>query len=205
MVLHRACACGPAFRVLHRYHGGCAVFRTLCRRAGGRGDSHRRGAVQFLGRAAVDRRGRGDLCRWPDRRGQLSAAKDRWRPCRSASGLAIAGVVGHWCAVRLRRAGTGGSAGGGGGCAGKVPDRTIGRGAVGMHQVWLLLALTVFGVLFGFDGLVLAVPLAAAEGALARLLTERYLESPLCTGQAAPPEPELPLRVELAPRGTLKA
>ncbi|MDP0930240.1 AI-2E family transporter [Paracoccus onubensis] len=78
-------------------------------------------------------------------------------------------------------------------------------GHVGLHPVWLLLALSVFGVLFGFVGLVLAVPLAAAVGVLARFLTERYLESPLYTGQAAPPEPELPLRVELAPRGTLKA
>lgn len=78
-------------------------------------------------------------------------------------------------------------------------------GHVGLHPVWLLLALSVFGALFGFVGLVLAVPLAAAVGVLARFMTERYLESPLYTGQAIQPEQGLPLRVELAPPGTLKA
>lgn len=78
-------------------------------------------------------------------------------------------------------------------------------GHVGLHPVWLLLALSVFGALFGFVGLVLAVPLAAAVGVLARFMTERYLESPLYTGKSPPPEPAPPLLVELAPRGTLAA
>ncbi|SIS65863.1 AI-2E family transporter [Paracoccus saliphilus] len=76
-------------------------------------------------------------------------------------------------------------------------------GHVGLHPVWLLLALSVFGALFGFVGLVLAVPLAAALGVLTRFLIERYLESPLYTGKTAPPEPAPPVLVELAPRGTL--
>lgn len=74
---------------------------------------------------------------------------------------------------------------------------------VGLHPVWLLLALSVFGSLFGFVGLVLAVPMAAALGVLARFLTARYLSSGLYTGQAVQPDPARPLRVELVPAGTL--
>lgn len=74
---------------------------------------------------------------------------------------------------------------------------------VGLHPVWLLLALSVFGSLFGFVGLVLAVPMAAALGVLARFLTDRYLSSGLYTGQAPQPEPAHPLRVELVAPGTL--
>lgn len=77
-------------------------------------------------------------------------------------------------------------------------------GHVGLHPVWLLLALSVFGALFGFVGLVLAVPLAAAVGVLARFMTGRYLESPLYTGESDAPEPSLPLLVEIAPPGTLE-
>lgn len=76
-------------------------------------------------------------------------------------------------------------------------------GHVGLHPVWLLLALSVFGALFGFVGLVLAVPLAAALGVLTRFMIERYLESPLYTGKSPVPEPDAPVLVELAPRGTL--
>lgn len=68
---------------------------------------------------------------------------------------------------------------------------------VGLHPVWLLLALSVFGSLFGFVGLVLAVPMAAALGVLARFLTGRYLASGLYTGTAAAQDPQPPLRVEL--------
>ncbi|MGP9805809.1 AI-2E family transporter [Paracoccus sp. NSM] len=70
---------------------------------------------------------------------------------------------------------------------------------VGLHPVWLLLALSVFGSLFGFVGLVLAVPMAAALGVLARFLIGRYLASGLYTGESAVPEPAAPLRVELVP------
>ncbi|WP_375259258.1 AI-2E family transporter [Citreimonas sp.] len=50
-------------------------------------------------------------------------------------------------------------------------------GSVGLHPVWLLLALSVFGSLFGFVGLLVAVPLAAALGVLARFVAGRYKES----------------------------
>lgn len=47
-------------------------------------------------------------------------------------------------------------------------------GSVGLHPVWLLLALSVFGALFGFVGLLVAVPVAAVLGVLVRYGLERY-------------------------------
>lgn len=54
--------------------------------------------------------------------------------------------------------------------------------SVGLHPVWLMFALFAFGYLFGFVGLLLAVPLAAATGVLTRFALRRYLASPLYTG-----------------------
>jgi predicted PurR-regulated permease PerM len=54
--------------------------------------------------------------------------------------------------------------------------------SVGLHPVWLMFALLAFGSLFGFVGLLLAVPLAAAVGVIARHALQRYLESPLYRG-----------------------
>ncbi len=76
---------------------------------------------------------------------------------------------------------------------------------VGLHPVWLLLALSVFGSLFGFVGLLIAVPLAASLGVLVRFATQRYLDSPLFTGRETPPPPPMPVRVELIPSGTVAA
>jgi len=56
--------------------------------------------------------------------------------------------------------------------------------SVGLHPVWLMFALFAFGYLFGFVGLLLAVPLAAATGVLARFALRQYLASPLYTGVA---------------------
>jgi predicted PurR-regulated permease PerM len=56
--------------------------------------------------------------------------------------------------------------------------------SVGLHPVWLMFALLAFGSLFGFVGLLLAVPLAAAVGVLARFALQRYLQSPLYHGGA---------------------
>ncbi len=47
-------------------------------------------------------------------------------------------------------------------------------GSVGLHPVWLLLALSVFGALFGFVGLLVAVPVSASIGVLARFGIEQY-------------------------------
>lgn len=54
--------------------------------------------------------------------------------------------------------------------------------SVGLHPVWLLFALSVFGAVFGFLGLLVAVPVAAALGVIARFATQQYLESPLYRG-----------------------
>ncbi len=54
--------------------------------------------------------------------------------------------------------------------------------SVGLHPVWLIFALTVFGALFGFVGMLVAVPVAAAIGVLARFAIEQYLDSRLYRG-----------------------
>ncbi|HEV2727991.1 MAG TPA: AI-2E family transporter, partial [Solirubrobacterales bacterium] len=56
--------------------------------------------------------------------------------------------------------------------------------SVGLHPVWLMFALLAFGSLFGFVGLLLAVPLAAAAGVLARFALRQYLSSHLYHGGA---------------------
>jgi predicted PurR-regulated permease PerM len=55
--------------------------------------------------------------------------------------------------------------------------------AVGLHPVWLMFALLAFGYLFGFVGLLVAVPLAAAVGVLARFALRQYLASAIYTGE----------------------
>ena len=55
--------------------------------------------------------------------------------------------------------------------------------SVGLHPVWLIFALLAFGYLFGFVGLLVAVPLAATIGVLARFALQRYRESSLYTGE----------------------
>ncbi len=57
--------------------------------------------------------------------------------------------------------------------------------SVGLHPVWLLLALSVFGTLFGFVGLLVAVPLAAALGVLIRFAIQQYKGSRLFLGISA--------------------
>lgn len=64
--------------------------------------------------------------------------------------------------------------------------------SVGLHPVWLLLALSVFGTLFGFVGMLVAVPLAAALGVLVRFGAGEYLQSRLYRGHEA-------LRPEVSP------
>jgi len=51
--------------------------------------------------------------------------------------------------------------------------------SVGLHPVWLMFALFAFGALFGFVGVLIAVPAAAAVGVLVRFALRRYLESDL--------------------------
>ncbi len=53
--------------------------------------------------------------------------------------------------------------------------------SVGLHPVWLMFSLFAFGYLFGFVGLLIAIPLAAAVGVLLRFALAQYLASPLYT------------------------
>ncbi len=53
---------------------------------------------------------------------------------------------------------------------------------VGLHPVWIIFALLAGGALFGFVGLLLAVPVAASIGVLVRFGIGRYLVSPLYHG-----------------------
>ncbi len=57
--------------------------------------------------------------------------------------------------------------------------------SVGLHPVWLIFALLAFGYLFGFVGLLVAVPMAATIGVLARFALRRYRDSAFYTGGPA--------------------
>jgi predicted PurR-regulated permease PerM len=71
-----------------------------------------------------------------------------------------------------------------------LAPKLVGR-SVGLHPVWLMFALFAFGTLFGFVGLLLAVPLAAAVGVLARFGIRRYLASSFYDmPRPRPPSPE---------------
>ena len=54
--------------------------------------------------------------------------------------------------------------------------------SVGLHPVWLILSLSVFGTLFGFVGMLVAVPLAASIGVVARFGVQQYRRSLLYKG-----------------------
>ncbi len=62
-----------------------------------------------------------------------------------------------------------------------LTPRLVGK-SVGLHPVWLMFALSVFGSLFGFVGLLVAVPVAAAMGVLARFAFGQYQGSLLYVG-----------------------
>ena len=70
----------------------------------------------------------------------------------------------------------------------------VGR-RVNLHPVWMIFALFAFGYVFGFVGLLLAVPLAAACRVLLHFALEQYYASPL---YAAPPNAAQPVVVALA-------
>lgn len=62
--------------------------------------------------------------------------------------------------------------------------------SVGLHPVWLIFALSAFGALFGFTGLLIGVPVAAMFGVLVRFFIERYKEGLLYQGVAGIAEQE---------------
>jgi predicted PurR-regulated permease PerM len=53
---------------------------------------------------------------------------------------------------------------------------------IGLHPVWLIFALLTFSYLFGFLGLLVAVPVAAAIGVLVRFALRTYLDSSVYHG-----------------------
>jgi predicted PurR-regulated permease PerM len=62
--------------------------------------------------------------------------------------------------------------------------------SVGLHPVWLIFALSAFGAIFGFVGLLVAVPVAAIIGVLVRFALGRYKESLLYQGVSGGEPPE---------------
>ncbi len=62
-----------------------------------------------------------------------------------------------------------------------LSPRLVG-GSIGLHPVWMMFALLAFSYVFGFLGLLLAVPLAAATGVFVRYGLKRYLNSKLYKG-----------------------
>ncbi len=63
-----------------------------------------------------------------------------------------------------------------------LTPKLVGK-SVGLHPVWLLFALSAFGALFGFVGLLVAVPVAAALGVFLRFSLGQYQTSVLYKGQ----------------------
>jgi predicted PurR-regulated permease PerM len=57
---------------------------------------------------------------------------------------------------------------------------------VGLHPVWLMFSLIAFSYLFGFLGLLIAIPVAASIGVLVRFAMRKYTESAIYTGQHGP-------------------
>ncbi|WP_212525371.1 AI-2E family transporter [Actibacterium sp. MT2.3-13A] len=55
-------------------------------------------------------------------------------------------------------------------------------GSVGLHPVWLIFALSAFGTLFGFVGMLVAVPVAASIGVVTRWGVTQYQDSRLYKG-----------------------
>ncbi|MBC2773500.1 AI-2E family transporter [Rhizobium sp. AQ_MP] len=79
-----------------------------------------------------------------------------------------------------------------------LQPKLVGK-SVGLHPVWLMFALFAFGALFGFVGVLVAVPAAAAVGVLVRFAISRYLESDLYYGTTVAIAPPSPAVAEIAP------
>lgn len=65
--------------------------------------------------------------------------------------------------------------------------------SVGLHPVWLIFALSAFGTVFGFVGMLVAVPVAASIGVVARFAIAQYQASRLYQGferDTPPKEPQ---------------
>ncbi len=65
-----------------------------------------------------------------------------------------------------------------------LTPKLVGK-SVGLHPVWLLFALSAFGSVFGFVGMLIAVPVAASIGVLTRFGISQYQSSLLYKGGTA--------------------
>ncbi len=61
---------------------------------------------------------------------------------------------------------------------------------VGLHPVWVMFGLLAGGSLFGFVGVLIAVPVAAVVGVLSRFALSQYIGSPLYGSRLEAPEEE---------------
>lgn len=85
-----------------------------------------------------------------------------------------------------------------------LTPRLVGK-SVGLHPVWLLFALSAFGTLFGFVGMLVAVPVTAAIGVLARFGIAQYRQSLLYAGRERSPAAPPPQggKTQIPPQGGL--
>ncbi len=95
-----------------------------------------------------------------------------------AIGLALFQFWGDWVSIGL----VAGIFGLGQVIEGNVLTPKLVGDSVGLHPVWLILALSVFGTLFGFVGMLVAVPMAAVIGVLIRFGVGQYQQSLLYKG-----------------------
>ncbi len=63
--------------------------------------------------------------------------------------------------------------------------------SIGINPVWLMFSLFAFASLFGFVGLLLAVPLSAIAAVLARFAVQKYRQSQLYRGEPPPPDQDV--------------
>ena len=68
-----------------------------------------------------------------------------------------------------------------------LTPRLVGK-SVGLHPVWLMFALSLFGGLFGIAGMLVAVPISAAIGVLMRFAIGKYQDSLLYRGHSTAPQ-----------------
>lgn len=61
--------------------------------------------------------------------------------------------------------------------------------SIGVHPVWLMFSLFAFALIFGFLGVLLAVPMVAVTGVLVRFAVEKYKQSSLYDPSLATPPP----------------
>ncbi len=81
--------------------------------------------------------------------------------------------------------------------AGFLSPNIVGQ-KIGLHPVWLIFSLFAFSYLFGFVGVLVAVPIAAAIGVIVRYALQAYLESGVYRGSPAIPVPAAPTSKEPA-------